>query len=458
MEKNQFRLADVILSVICVVFVAEAAAPVASIGNSQYFWWGFMILAFLLPYGLIAAELGTAYAGDGGLYDWIHAAYPQGKWAARASWYYWINFPLWMASLAVMCPELLRDITGRQMGTIASLTVQLLFIWIVTLIACYPVCDSIVILNVSAVIKILLALLVGGLGVWYISRYGFVNDMSARTFLPSFDLTSLSYISVIIFNFLGFEVVCTFAGSMSEPKKQIPQSIVTGGIVIAAIYLFSAFGIGAAVDVREISVDSGLIDAVSLILGADGGVLVGVVALLFLVTLFGNMISWSMGVNSTAALAADHNDMPRIFAKRWAKNNMPVGSAVASGVVASGVCILGVLIEMVTPDSSLFWSFFALNLVMLLLSYLPVFPAFLKLRRVDAKTPRPFRVPGSDAALRCIAYVPMALIIISIIFTAVPLSFDEETLKSFLPITIGTILSAAIGEVLIALRGKTARS
>ena len=458
MEKNQFRLADVILSVICVVFVAEAAAPVASIGNSQYFWWGFMILAFLLPYGLIAAELGTAYAGDGGLYDWIHAAYPQGKWAARASWYYWINFPLWMASLAVMCPELLRDITGRQMGTIASLTVQLLFIWIVTLIACYPVCDSIVILNVSAVIKILLALLVGGLGVWYISRYGFVNDMSARTFLPSFDLTSLSYISVIIFNFLGFEVVCTFAGSMSEPKKQIPQSIVTGGIVIAAIYLFSAFGIGAAVDVREISVDSGLIDAVSLILGADGGVLVGVVALLFLVTLFGNMISWSMGVNSTAALAADHNDMPRVFAKRWAKNNMPVGSAVASGVVASGVCILGVLIEMVTPDSSLFWSFFALNLVMLLLSYLPVFPAFLKLRRVDAKMPRPFRVPGSDAALRCIAYVPMALIIISIIFTAVPLSFDEETLKSFLPITIGTILSAAIGEVLIALRGKTARS
>ena len=457
MEKNQFRLADVILSVICVVFVAEAAAPVASIGNSQYFWWIFMILAFLLPYGLIAAELGTAYAGDGGLYDWIHAAYPQGKWAARASWYYWINFPLWMASLAVMCPELLRDITGRQMGTIASLAVQLLFIWIVTLIACYPVCDSIVILNVSAVIKILLALLVGGLGVWYISRYGFVNDMSARTFLPSFDLTSLSYISVIIFNFLGFEVVCTFAGSMSEPKKQIPQSIVTGGIVIAAIYLFSAFGIGAAVDVREISVDSGLIDAVSLILGADGGVLVAVVALLFLVTLFGNMISWSMGVNSTAALAADHNDMPRIFAKRWAKNNMPVGSAVASGVVASGVCILGVLIETVTPDSSLFWSFFALNLVMLLLSYLPVFPAFLKLRRVDAKTPRPFRVPGSDAALRCIAYVPMALIIISIIFTAVPFSFDAETLKSFLPITIGTILSAAIGEVLIALRGKTAR-
>ena len=120
--------------------------------------------------------------------------------------------------------------------------------------------------------------------------------------------------------------------------------------------------------------------------------------------------------------------------------------------------MLGIVIERVSPDSSLFWSFFALNLVMLLLSYLPVFPAFLKLRREDAKTPRPFRVPGSDTALKWIAYVPMVLIVISIIFTAVPLSFDAETLASFLPITIGSILSVAIGEVLIALRGKNARS
>ena len=33
--KKKFKLTDAILSVICVVFVAEAAAPVAAIGNSQ---------------------------------------------------------------------------------------------------------------------------------------------------------------------------------------------------------------------------------------------------------------------------------------------------------------------------------------------------------------------------------------------------------------------------------------
>ncbi len=399
------------------------------------------------------------FAGDGGLYDWIHAAYPHGKWAARASWYYWINFPLWMASLAVMCPELITFITGRSLGTFGSLVVELLFIWIVTLIACYPVCDSIIILNLSAVIKIVLALLVGGLGVWYISKKWLCQRHDGPD-LPA--VLRLGQPLVYLRHHLqlsGLRGRVHVRRQHARPEKADPAGHRDRRHRHRGhLPLFSAFGIGAAVDVREISVDSGLIDAVSLILGADGGVLVGVVALLFLVTLFGNMISWSMGVNSTAALAADHNDMPRVFAKRWAKNDMPVGAAVTSGVVASCVCVLGVLIEMASPDSSLFWSFFALNLVMLLLSYLPVFPAFLKLRREDAKTPRPFRVPGSDTALKWIAYVPMVLIVISIIFTAVPLSFDAETLASFLPITIGSILSVAIGEVLIALRGKNARS
>ena len=97
--KKKFKLTDAILSVICVVFVAEAAAPVAAIGNSQYFWWIFLMLTFLLPYGLIASELGTTYDGEGGLYDWVRKAFGA-KWGTRVSWYYWINFPLWMASLA----------------------------------------------------------------------------------------------------------------------------------------------------------------------------------------------------------------------------------------------------------------------------------------------------------------------------------------------------------------------
>ena len=129
-----------------------------------------------------------------------------------------------------------------------------------------------------------------------------------------------------------------------------------------------------------------------------------------------------------------------------------LGDVYKRQIVASAVCLLGAAIQAVSPDSSLFWSFFALNLVMLLLSYLPVFPAFLALRQRFPDAERPFRVPGGGGFLKCLAYVPMALIALSIVFTAVPLSTDRETLATILPITVGSIISVLLGELLIAVR------
>lgn len=451
---KKFKLSDAILSVICVVFVAEAAAPVAVLGNSQFFWWAFMIVAFLLPYGLISSELGTAYQGEGGLYDWVSAAYPNTRWGARVSWWYWLNFPLWMASLAVMCPDLITIITGIPIGPVVGLVIQLAFIAIVTVLAYFPVCDSIILLNLCAVIKVFLALLVGGMGGYFGIQNGFANPMNGSSFLPSFDLNSLSFISVIIFNMLGFEVVCTFAGDMQNPKKQIPQAIVVGGIAIAAIYLIGGFGISAGIPVDQISSETGLMDAIRTMSGTTEGVFLSAIAALFLFTFFGNMLSWSMGVNSTAALAADHGDMPKVFGKRWSKNRMPIGGALTNGVVAGTVCIIGTVMNVVAPGSELFWTFFALNLVLLLISYLPMFPAFLKLRKDDPDRLRPFRVPGGPRLLKVMAIVPMVLIVISAVFTAVPLSLDEETLRLTLPITLGSVLSIALGEVLAVLRDR----
>ena len=133
---------------------------------------------------------------------------------------------------------------------------------------------------------------------------------------------------------------------------------------------------------------------------------------------------------------------------------MPIGSALMNGIVAAIIVVLGVILSVVAPDSDLFWTFFALNLVLLLMSYLPVFPAFLKLRKVDADRERPFRVPGGAGMLKVMAIVPMILIVISIAFCAVPLSFDAETLASVLPITIGAIAAVILGEVLAIIREK----
>lgn len=443
-KKKKFSLMSAILSVICVVFVAEAAAPVAAIGNSQFFWWIFLLIAFLLPYGLMSSELGTTYIGDGGIYDWVTQAFGH-RWGSRVSWYYWINYPLWLASLAVVCPDLLTTITGVEFSTLPAILIELVFIWVIVWISFYPVSDSVWILNGAAVIKMILAILIGGLGVYTAVTKGVANEFTLSSMLPSLDLNSLSFISVIIFNLLGFEVICTFADDMENPKKQIPQSIIVGGIVIAAIYIFSAFGIGVAIPTDQISTGSGLMDSFKLLTGSTGGWFIILMAFLFLLTLFGNMISWSLGVNNTACYAAENGDMPKFFAKRGGKYEMPIGAAIMNGIVATVV----VVIAPILPNQDLFWAFFSLNLVMFLMSYVPVFPAFYKLRKIDPDTPRPFKVGGSDAFLKFLVALPMIMIVISLIFTALPLQFDPATLSEQLPITIGAVVFTVFGEGII---------
>lgn len=443
--KKKFSLFSAVLSVICVVFVAEAAAPVAAIGNSQFFWWIFLLVAFLLPYGLISSELGTTYIGEGGIYDWVTKAFGH-KWGSRVSWYYWINFPLWLASLAVMTPTLLETITGYHFSTLTSIITELIFIWIIVWISFYRVSDSIWILNGAAVIKMILAILVGGLGLYVALTKGMANKMTLSSLLPNFDLNSLSFISVIIFNLLGFEVICTFADDMEKPKKQIPQAIIVAGLVIAAIYIFSAFGIGVAVPTKDISTSSGMIDSFKLLTNSSGGWFIISMAFLFLLTLFGNMLSWSLGVNNTACYAAENGDMPKVFAIRSKKHQMPIGSAIMNGAVASLVVVIAPFL----PNQDLFWAFFSLNLVMFLLSYVPVFPAFYRLRKIDPETPRPFKVSGKDTFLKFLVILPMVIILISLVFTALPLSAQE--LAGKLPITIGSIIFIAIGEAIILVK------
>lgn len=452
MAKKKFRLFDAILSVICVVFVAEAAAPAAAIGPSQYFWWIFLIIAFLLPYGLIVAELGTTYEGDGGLYDWVRTAFGD-KWGSRVSWYYWINFPLWMASLAVLFPEVLGLITGVELDVVPAMLIELAFIWIVVFLSFSKVSDSAWILNLAAVLKVLIALTLGVLGIMYVTQHGMATDITPASLLPDFaDPTSLTYLSIILFNFMGFEVITTYADSMENPKSQIPKAIIAGGIAIAAVYLISSFGIGAAIPPEDLSLDSGIMDAVGIMAGA--GPLFIIVGVIFLLTLFGNMLSWSFGVNFVADYASKHKNMPKVFSRESKKTNMPTGSAIMNGIVASALVILMPFLD--SGDGGVFWIFFSMNVVFLLISYIPMFPAFLKLRRVDADRERPFRVPGKGIVLKLMAIVPAVLLGLAIIATIVPLNGSEDEMSK-IPMLVGVLVFVILGEVVrvVSARGRT---
>lgn len=441
-SKKKLSFLTVISTVICVVFVCEAAAPAAAIGNQQFFWWIFLILTFLLPYGLIVAELGTTYDGEGGIYDWVRDGLGD-KWGARISFYYWVNYPFWIASLATMFPDILGMVFGVSFELPVALAIELAFVWIVYLMGRSKAADSEWVLNGGALIKVAVAVIVGALGIWYAMENGFASDMSPHTFLPELtNVNALGYLSIIIFNFMGFEVICTMTDDMADPKKDIPKAIITGGLAIAAIYLFAGFGIGAAVPADQIDPDYGMIYALQTMVGDSA--IFKIVCIAFLITLFANMAAWSFGVNSVARYAAEHGNMPKVFASMISKDDMPNGANLVNAVVASLVLALQ-LVPIEAISEGIFWMLFGTSVVFLLLTYIPMFPAFLNLRKNDPNRERVFTFPFKGALMKVAIAVPCIELVLAIVATIVPLSAEEVPEK--VPMLIIFFVLLVIGEV-----------
>ena len=454
-KKKKFKLFDAILATVCITLVAESVAPTAAIGNSQYFWWIFLIIAFCIPYGMISAELGTTYQSEGGMYDWVKRAFGA-KWASRVAWNYWINFPLWIASLAVAVTDVVAGIMEIELSLGWLLVLQLGYTWLVSFLGTQRIGESKWIVNIGTFFKIFFMVGLGLLGVYvYIKTGESANPIhSVADLLPTVDLAGLSFLSIIIFNFLGFEVVATFAEDMENPKKEIPKALAIGGTLMALFYILPATGINIAMSLEDAEV-AGLTESFMILMTKLGinpdfvRIVVIMVGMMFIYTMVANIVSWSFGVNSVAKYSADDGGLPKIFSKTN-KAGVPYMASILNGVVATVIVVLGLILgEVSEAASNLFWTFFSLSLVTLLISYVPMFLAFLKLRKEDKKTKRVYEVPGSEGFIKVFAIVPFVLLILGIVFTLFG-DFSMEYIEGNMPLIIGVIVSIIVQEILAA--------
>lgn len=466
-HKYKFRLFSAVLATVCIILVGDAVAPTASIGNSQYLWWIIMLIGFFVPYGLISAELGTQYPSEGGMYTWVKKAFGP-KWAGRVAWFYWVNYPLWIASLADLVTTYLMQMAGIEMTWPLILAIQVFYIVLVSVLGVLRVSQSDVLSNIGAFCKFIFMAGIGALGIYVLVTQGTANPVDSWTdFLPlvggdgKLDFAGLGFVSLIIFNMLGFEVVSTFADDMDNPKKEIPKAIILGGILIAVFYLLASFGIGVAIPFAEISTDSGLLDSYNILLATAGfsaaaiKAIIIVVGGMFIYTLIANIASWNFGVNSVIAYAAADGTFPKSWAKRN-KNGVPYVVSFWTGVVALLIAIAGIVVAEFFPDvSNLFWTFFSVSLVCLLLSYLPMFLAFLKLHKQGPAVKKGYWIRGGGLKITLFAIVPFLLTIIALFFTLIP-EFNLEMFSYQWPLIVGVCAAVVIGEILVS-RVKTGK-
>lgn len=446
---------DMTLFTVSAILVIETLAPSASIGPSSIAWWIITLVLFFIPYGLITAELGTAYPGQGGLYIWIKQAFGE-KWAARSTWLYWINVALWMPSVYIAFAAMFSQLFFPDLSLWAQIAIGVVMTWVTVGFGIVSLNTSKWIPNIGAFLKALIMVVIGVGAIFYAANNGIANDLSFGNILPTWD-AGLAFLPVIVYNFLGFELMSSAGGEMKNPSKDIPTAIIISGLLISVFYILGTIGMLMAIPLEDLGLVSGIIDSLKAIFGETGvgSFLVTVLGIGALFSLFANMVTWTMGANRTAAEAAQEKELPGIFGKLHPSNNTPINAYIITGIVSSLVIV--VYGFMAGNAEDLFWTLFAFSSIVFLMPYLALFPAFVVLRSKDEKLPRPYKVPGGNVVAWIIGIVCEIFIAQAIIFFIwVP---GQEIDWSYAgPVLIGIVITLIVGEVLLLVAKKEKES
>lgn len=443
--RRVLRRLDMTLFTVCAILIVDQLAASAAIGVQSIFWWVLTLILFFIPYGLITSELGSAYPEEGGIYAWVRRAYGQ-RWAGRTAWLWWVNVAFWMPSVYILFAGLLAELVAPDMRLTTKLLITLGLTWLTVGISIVTLNLGKWVPNVGAVFKAVIMLSIGLGGIAFAARHGIANEFNLQALSPSWG-ASLAFLPVIVYNFLGFELMSGAGEEMENPARDVPRAIIASDLLISFFYILATLGILLALPVEQIGLIEGLPDTFGRLFGSGpgGSTIVTILIMMALYTFVANMVTWTIGANRSAAEAAQRGDLPAVFAKMHPRFQTPVSAAILTGAIASAVLILYALLASSAED--LFWTIFAFSSVVFLLPYFLLFLSFLKLRRADPHTPRPYRVPGGHGAAAALSAICMLFIAQAVFFFIYqPGDFDPSYAVA---VGGGTLLTLLVGEVMV---------
>ncbi|MGL4752839.1 MAG: APC family permease [Aeromonadaceae bacterium] len=441
-----------VLFILCAVLILDTLTAAAALGTGVIGWWLITLAAFVVPYALIATDLGTAYPSAGGLYDWVRRAFGN-RMAARTSWLYWINVGLWMPAVYILFAGMFAELFLPQLPMLGRVALCLLLIWL-TVWFCNIATDiGVRISQIGAALKILVILVLGSAGFIHALQHGLANQLTLHSMLPSLE-GGIGFLPAIIYNLLGLELVVTLGRQIKDPARSLPRAMCCASVLIAALYLFGTLGILAALPVEQIGLVAGLTDALRILLVGlpYSEWWVASIGILSLLTLIGNMVSWTMGSSRTAAEAAHSGELPRWLGYTHPRFGTPVGANVLTGTVASIVILCYALLAQTNDE--LFWTVFAFSSSVFLLPYLLLFAAYLKLRLPACQEPQPIQLPGGR--MMVVLMSGSGLLFVSgalLLFLFPTLAQWQCDWQKSGPLLLGLMFTLLLGELLLWKQG-----
>jgi amino acid transporter len=444
---------DLVLFTVCAILTIDTLASSAAMGYSWFSWWAITMVVFFIPYGLITAELGSAWPGEGGVYVWVREAFGP-RWGSTVAWLYWINNATWAPSVYLIFAGTFSQMFLKTHSPWQEAGIAIVLTWITVAIGVVRLEVSKWVPNLGAVVKALIFLALGVLGLS--ALFGGRPPSSAfsiGSLAPKWNDT-LAYLPALLYSTFGFELMSSAGGEMRNPKRDVPRVILWSGALIAVLYSFAIGGILFAVPAEKLSIVTGTWDALAVLgkqWGRAGDTAVFLLGLGFLYACVANVVTWSLGANRVAAVAAEEGVLPAALGRLHPRFRTPAFAFVAMGFVSTLLLVGGASLS--SSQSNIFWMTFRVTALCLLLCYLLVFPAFLVLRKRRPDQPRPYRMPGGPFAAALASWVCTLYIFGACVLFFVPSPTSQAPLKEGLILGALTVVTIVIGVLLMPRRG-----
>lgn len=437
--KKEFNFFDMIFYTVAAIIGIDTLGAVSSNGGQALTWLLISAVTFLIPYGLLTAELGSTFTQEGGVYEWCKLA--GGRFfAACGAMLYWISNPLWVGgTLSVTAIAAIKTLWFGNAnyhfgGSIASdaiieIVIALAFIWGTTWCAIMSLRFGKWLSVFGSYIKLVLFALFAILAIVFVAG-GHANGshLTFADLIPTTNWLAIvtGILPALIFNWVGFELQNGAGEEMENPQRDVPRSIIRAGAIAVIAYGAIIAVILFTLSKNQLSNATGFLAAFQIVSGVLPGPLATglgwLVAIAVVIALASSGGTWIIGADRTYAISALDRTAPVFLGRFSGRYGTPIAVNTMSGIVASIAMIAAVLVTAFGTGSitQLFQLVLGFTISTTTLSYLFIFPAYIILRYKYPNVPRVYRVPGGMVGAWIVTILPLAYALLASYFILVP--------------------------------------
>ena len=405
------------MTIACTGSIAQLSAS-AEYGLGAITLYLLPALFFLLPVGLIAAELATGW--QGGVFVWVREGLGD-RLGFQAQWLQWIQsvalYPSLLSFAAASLAYTFAD-PGLASNGLYTGAVILVVFWGATLVALRGISATAGIASWGMLIGTAIPAfaLIALMTVWLADDKPTQTPLAIDDVVPQW--VGLSSIVLIVSNFIAFaglEVNAVHVRNMKNPGRGYPRALALAGVAIVTMYMLGSIAIAVVVPNSAINLNAGAAQAFTLFADGFGIPWLGqLLSAALVVGVLAAAVSWVAGPSRGLLNVGRQGFLPPTFQK-VNKAGVQAPILIAQGCV---VTVLALAFVFIPSVSSAFWFLQAMTVILYLTMYVILFIAAVRLRKVRPDVPRAFRAPaiglfavlGSLAAISAIfiAFIPPA--------------------------------------------------